>query len=60
MNKAQIWALLAATALFFGLYFGFDTRPDKHKTIEKSRAIQGEQTSFDALLEKSITTLTEE
>ena len=60
MNKAQIWALLAATALFFGLYFGFDTRPDKHKTIEKSRAIQGEQTSFDALLEKAITTLTAE
>lgn len=53
MNKAQIWALLAASALFFGLYFGFDTRPGKHKSIEKSRAIQGEQTGFDGLLEKA-------
>lgn len=60
MNKAQIVSLLAASALFFGLYFGFDTRPGKHQSIEKSRAIQGEQTSFDALLEKASTTLTGE
>lgn len=57
MNKAQFWALFAASALFLGLYFGFDTRPGKHKTIEKSRAIQGESTSFDALLEKAKTSV---
>jgi Flp pilus assembly protein TadD len=54
MNKVQIWSLLAAAALFFGLYFGLDTRPGKHKTIETSRVIQGEQTSFETLLEQAI------
>lgn len=51
MNKAQISALLAAFALFLGLYFGFDTKPDKQKTLERSRALQAESTSFDALLD---------
>ncbi len=51
MNRAQIWALLAASALFLGLYFGFDTRPGKHKAVERTRALQGEQTSFESLLD---------
>jgi len=57
MNKAQIWALFIALALFLGLYFGFDTHPSKHKTIEQSRAIQGEQTSFETLQENAVAAL---
>jgi predicted Zn-dependent protease len=57
MNKAQILALLAALALFLGLYFGFETSPSKHKTIERSRAIQGEQTSFETLLDAATNSL---
>ena len=51
MNKAQLVTVIAATALFLGLYFGFDTKPDKQKTIEVSRSLQGESTSFETLLE---------
>lgn len=51
MNKAQIGAIIAAVVLFSGLYFGFDTKPSKHKAIEKTRSLQGESTSFQTLLE---------
>jgi len=51
MNKVQILAIIAAVALFLGLYFGFDTKPDKQKTIERSRSLQGESTSFESMLE---------
>ncbi|MCC6723984.1 MAG: hypothetical protein IT258_05700 [Saprospiraceae bacterium] len=45
MNKGQ-WILIAsATVLFAILYFGFDTKPSKQKTIEKQRA--GSLTSTD-------------
>lgn len=57
MNKAQIWAIFTALALFLGLYFGFDTRPGKHKTVEQSRAIKGEQTSFETLQDNAVATL---
>lgn len=53
MNKAQILTVLIAAVLFSGLYFGFDTKPDKQKTIETSRALQGESTSFESLLEEA-------
>lgn len=57
MNKAQIAIVFSALALFLGLYFGFDTKPGKHKTIEQSRALQGESTSFETLLEDATTHL---
>ena len=53
MNKAQIVTVFAALALFLGLYFGFDTKPDKQKTIEVSRSLQGESTRFETLLEEA-------
>lgn len=53
LKKAQIGALLAAAALFLGLYFGFDTRPGKNKVIDRSRAIQGEQISLESIVEKA-------
>lgn len=53
LKKAQTGALLAAAALFLGLYFGFDTRPGTHQAIDRSRAIQGEQISFESILEKA-------
>lgn len=51
MTKQQTVVLISAFALFFGLYFGFDTKPKEHKAIEQSRAIQGESTGFASLLE---------
>lgn len=60
MNKAQIVTIIAAVALFSGLYFGFDTKPDKQKTIEHSRSLQGESTSFATILEEAMTHLNPE
>lgn len=57
MNKAQIAIVLVASALFLGLYLGFDTKPGKQKTIERSRSIQGEGTSFESMLDDARTHL---
>lgn len=57
MNKAQILAVLTALVLFSGLYFGFDTKPDKQKVIEHSRALEGESTSFGTLVEEGLSRL---
>jgi tetratricopeptide (TPR) repeat protein len=54
MNKAQLVTVFAAVALFAALYFGFDTKPDKQKSIEQSRSLQGESTSFETLLEDAL------
>ena len=35
MNKSQWILISAAVALFAVLYFGFDTKPEKQKGIEK-------------------------
>lgn len=51
MNKAQTITALAALALFLGLYWGFDTKPGINKSVERSRALQGESTSFESLLD---------
>jgi tetratricopeptide (TPR) repeat protein len=61
MNKAQIWAILAATVLFFGLYFGLDNRPHKHTSVEKSTdaGITDAEVSFDDLLATAKSGLTE-
>lgn len=50
MNRAQYLAILGASALFLALYFGFDTKTDKQKTAEKSRALTAERFSFESLL----------
>ncbi len=49
MNKTQYLALFGALVLFLGLYFGFDTKTDKQKTTEQSRALVGESTSLETL-----------
>ncbi len=50
MNKAQ-WVLLAVGALLFlGLYYGFDTQPAKHKSIEKQRQLAAVSTDATSLL----------
>jgi cytochrome c-type biogenesis protein CcmH/NrfG len=53
MNKSQVLAITVSLILFAGLYFGFDTKPVNHQTVERSRAVQGESTSFESLLEKA-------
>lgn len=53
MNKTQYLAITAAVAVFLTLYLGFDTAPAARKAVERSRSIQGESTSFDALLENA-------
>ena len=58
MNKAQYWALLAATALFVGLYFGFDSSPKGHTTAEQAPPMAAATASPDALLEKAKKALT--
>ncbi|GAB4494407.1 MAG: hypothetical protein OHK0019_20600 [Saprospiraceae bacterium] len=50
MNKTQYLAVLGALALFAGLYFGFDTKTDKQKKVERSRLLQGQSTSLETLL----------
>jgi len=57
MSKAQILAIFASVVLFVALYFGFDTKPDKQKSIEHSRSLQGESTSFETLLQEATTHL---
>ena len=50
MNKAQIIAIVITALLFVGLYAGLSTKTDKQKTVEQSRSLQGESTSFESLL----------
>lgn len=50
MNKAQYVVLFSALAVFLILYLGFKTTPPAHQAIERSRSLQGESTSFEALL----------
>ena len=57
MNKAQILIVFAAVALFSALYFGFDTKPDKQKTLERSRSLQGESTSLGTLVDDALSHL---
>jgi len=51
MTKLQIIVVSSAILLFAGMYFGLDTKPEKQKAIEKSRAIEIESTDINALLE---------
>lgn len=49
LNKAQYLALLGAMVLFLALYLGFDTKPSAQQTVDQSRSILGQQTSFEVL-----------
>lgn len=59
LNKAQIGAVLVAVILFSGLYFGLDARPEKSKTMDRSRSIQGEKISVSGLMEQAKSRLSE-
>jgi tetratricopeptide (TPR) repeat protein len=50
LNKSQIIVLGIFLGLFGLLYFGTDTKPQKHKLIEKSRALNLESTNISNLL----------
>ncbi len=50
MNRNQWIAISAAVILFIAMYFGCDTNPDKHKTIEKQRLENAVSTDISALL----------
>lgn len=59
MNKAQYWALLAATALFMGLsWIWLDKK--RPSTAEQAPPMAAATASPDALLEKAKKALTEE
>ncbi|MEO1262310.1 MAG: tetratricopeptide repeat protein [Bacteroidota bacterium] len=50
MDRIQ-WAVISlAVALFFVMYFGCDTKPGKHKIIEKQRVENAESTNISSLL----------
>ncbi len=50
MNKSQ-WVLITlGFLLFVGLFFGFDTKPSKHKVVEKQREIAAVSTDISSLL----------
>lgn len=50
MSRPQYVALSAALVLFLALYLGFKTTPPSHTQVERSRALTGESTSVDQLL----------
>ncbi len=51
MTRTQTIVLLSAVALFLILFFGFDTKPGKHKDIEKKRELDASSTDISSLLE---------
>ncbi len=50
MNKTQWIVIVAAAILFVTLYFGCDTKSDKHKIIEKQRVFSAVSTDISSLL----------
>jgi tetratricopeptide (TPR) repeat protein len=57
MTTLQKLVSVAALALFCLLYFGFDTKAPEQSKLETSRAIQGESTAIESLLEEAKTKL---
>lgn len=53
MTKLQWIVVLSALGLFFLLYFGFDTKPEKQQLLEKTRALQAESTDISVLLKNA-------
>ena len=54
LTKHHYIAIASALVLLGILLFGFDTKPEKQKLIEKSRAENFESTSIDLLLAKAL------
>ena len=50
MNRSQWMVISAAVVLFIIMYFGCDTNPDNHKTIEKQRFDNAVSTDISSLL----------
>ncbi len=50
MNKAQWFVVSAALMLFLILYLGFDTKPGKHKEVEKQRVLAAVSTDINSML----------
>ncbi len=50
MTNAQRIAILLAAGLFASLYFGFDTKPETQKRVERQRALQATSTDATALI----------
>jgi tetratricopeptide (TPR) repeat protein len=59
MNKGQIFSILAATILFAVLYFGFSTKPENQKVLDKSRSIQTEALDIRKLAQDALEHLAE-
>ena len=53
MTRLQWAVILSATFLFFLLYFGCDTKPEKQQLLEKTRALQAESTDISVLLKNA-------
>jgi tetratricopeptide (TPR) repeat protein len=53
MTTLQKLVSVAALALFCLLYFGFDTKAPEQARLETSRAIQGESTAIESLLQEA-------
>lgn len=58
MTKLQWAVILSAVSLFFLLYFGCDTKPEKQQLLEKTRALQAESTDISVLLKNAKEALT--
>ena len=60
MSKYQIFTVAGALLLFMILYFGFDTIPQKQKSLEKSRMLNVESTGISNLIKDAYTKMDEE
>ena len=60
MTKLQIIVVSTTILLFAGMYFGLETKPDKQKAVEKSRAIEAESPDINALLNDAKSNLSTE
>lgn len=50
MSRQQLYTVGAALALFFGLYFGCNTKPKKQQIVEKTRSLTLESTDVQSLI----------
>lgn len=57
MTKLQYSLLIGATALFFVLYFGCETKAPQQQKLEKSRALSAESTDIESLIRDAQATL---
>lgn len=60
MSKGQAIVLSCTSLLFLLLYFGFDTKTNEQKDVEKKRILSAESTDINALLLSAKKTLSSE